>query len=47
MGSYHGFSGFARFSHQKGILKATTRLDLPLVYPPYRDKLAKIRKILK
>jgi len=47
MGSYHGFSGFERFSHKKGILKATTKFDLPLVYPPYQGKLAKIRKIMK
>lgn len=47
IGSYHGFSGFERFSHRKSLLKATTRLDLPLIYPPYEGKLAKVRRILK
>lgn len=47
IGSYHGFSGFERFSHEKSILKAATRFDLPLVYPPYRGKLARVRRIMK
>ncbi len=47
IGSYHGFSGFERFSHKKSLLKASTRLDLPLVYPPYEGKLVKVRRIMK
>jgi aldehyde dehydrogenase (NAD+) len=47
IGSYHGFSGFERFSHGKSLLKATTHFDLPLVYPPYQGKLAKVRRIMK
>ncbi|HRV46683.1 MAG TPA: aldehyde dehydrogenase [Sedimentisphaerales bacterium] len=47
IGSYHGFSGFERFSHKKGILKAATRFDLPLVYPPYQGKFARVRRIMK
>jgi aldehyde dehydrogenase (NAD+) len=47
IGSYHGFSGFERFSHKKSLLKATTHFDLPLVYPPYQGKLANVRRIMK
>ncbi|HNY77190.1 MAG: aldehyde dehydrogenase [Sedimentisphaerales bacterium] len=47
IGSYHGFSGFERFSHKKSILKAATRFDLSLVYPPYQGKLARVRRIMK
>lgn len=47
IGSYHGFSGFERFSHKKSILKAATSFDLPLIYPPYQGKLAKVRRIMK
>ncbi len=47
MGSYHGFSGFERFSHKKSMLKAASWFDLPLLYPPYKGKLAAIRRILK
>ncbi len=47
MGRYHGFAGFECFSHPKGILKAATWFDVSLPYPPYRGKLATIRKVLK
>ena len=56
MGSYHGFHGFKRFSHKKGILKASSRpwSDAPLVYPPYSkklfgllDKFTLLRRLLK
>jgi aldehyde dehydrogenase (NAD+) len=33
MGSYHGRYGFNTFSHQKGLLKQTTKFDLPFRYP--------------
>lgn len=46
MGAYHGFDGFERFSHKKGVLKSSTRIDLPLIYPPYRNKLSWIKKIM-
>ena len=47
IGSYHGFNGFERFSHKKSILKAASWFDLPLIYPPYKDKLKTIRKMMK
>nr|WP_320014105.1 aldehyde dehydrogenase [uncultured Desulfobacter sp.] len=47
MGNYHGFNGFECFSHKKSVLKASTWLDLPFIYPPYKKKLKLIRKILK
>ena len=47
MGRYHGRAGFEQFSHEKGILKASSRIDLPLLYPPYGPKLKWIRKLLK
>lgn len=39
MGSYHGKNSFDVFSHQRGILKATTKFDLPMRYAPYAKKL--------
>jgi len=33
MGAYHGRYSFYTFSHQKGILKQTTKFDLPFRYP--------------
>jgi len=47
IGSYHGFDGFERFSHKKSILKAATWFDLPLIYPPYKGKLAAIRRVMR
>ena len=38
LGSYHGKYSFDTFTHAKGVLKETTRLDIPLRYPPYEKK---------
>lgn len=46
MGNYHGEYGFKTFSHEKAILHKSTRLDLPVRYQPYGDKLKLIKKIL-
>ncbi|MCP4180005.1 MAG: aldehyde dehydrogenase family protein [bacterium] len=47
IGSYHGVNGFERFSHKKSILKATTLFDFSLVYPPYKEKIKTIRRMMK
>lgn len=47
IGAYHGFHGFERFSHKKGVLKAATWIDIPLTYAPYGNKIKILRKILK
>lgn len=47
MGAYHGKFGFETFSHQKGIVKNTTLLDVPVRYAPFGEtKLKLLRKIL-
>jgi acyl-CoA reductase-like NAD-dependent aldehyde dehydrogenase len=33
--------------HPQSILKAATWFDLPMIYPPYKGKLAVIRRIMK
>ena len=35
MGSYHGEKSFDTFSHEKSIVKKSTRIDLPIRYQPY------------
>lgn len=48
IGAYHGKASFDTFSHRKATVQRTTKIDLPLAYPPYtkrREQL--IRKILK
>ncbi|MEE3320797.1 MAG: aldehyde dehydrogenase [Pseudomonadota bacterium] len=47
MGAYHGKNSFDAFSHQRGILKATTLFDIKLRYAPYLDKVNMIKKMIK
>ena len=47
MGSYHGKSSFDVFSHQKSVLHRGTWLDLPVRYPPYRDRLRTLRRLFR
>ena len=47
MGSYHGEKSFDTFTHKKSILKKSTRIDIPLRYPPYEGKFKWIEKIFK
>jgi len=47
MGAYHGVHGFECFSHKKGVLKSATWMDMPLIYPPYGNKIKWLRKLLK
>ena len=48
LGAYHGKYSFITFSHQRSILKKSTRFQLPLIFPPYTDEKERlIRKVLK
>ncbi|MGE4233947.1 MAG: aldehyde dehydrogenase [Bacteriovoracia bacterium] len=46
IGAYHGRTGFGLFSHQKGILKAPRRFDLPIRYAPYKEWKTKLLRML-
>jgi aldehyde dehydrogenase (NAD+) len=46
MGSYHGKASFDVFSHRKSIMKKTTWFDVPLRYPPYKDNLKWLKKLI-
>ncbi|MEY3431354.1 MAG: hypothetical protein RIS53_252 [Bacillota bacterium] len=47
-GSYHGIHSFMTFSHQKSYIKKSTKIDVPIAYPPYdKTKLTIIKKIMK
>jgi len=45
-GSYHGDDSFFTFSHVKGVLRASNKLDLDLKYPPFAGKMGIIRRLL-
>lgn len=47
MGSYHGKSSFDTFTHSKSIVKKNTKLDIKLVFPPYKNKINTIKKFMK
>ena len=47
LGTYHGKESFETFSHKKSILKKSNLLDIPLRYPPFKDNLKLLKKILK
>ena len=47
MGRYHGRDGFLAFSHQKAIVDASLRPDIPLKYPPYKGRLKWIKAIIR
>jgi aldehyde dehydrogenase (NAD+) len=37
MGAYHGKASFDTFTHMRSTLEKSSRLDVPLRYPPYDD----------
>ena len=47
MGGYHGKASFDTFSHKKSILKKSTLFDVPLRYPPYKNKLKLLKLIMR
>ncbi|WP_069997704.1 aldehyde dehydrogenase family protein [Cellulosilyticum sp. I15G10I2] len=46
LGAYHGYHSFKTFSHYKTILKSTST-EIPLRYPPYDQKIATLKKIIR
>ncbi|MEH7121274.1 aldehyde dehydrogenase [Neobacillus vireti] len=47
MGAYHGKGNFDTFSHQKSVLKQTTKFDIPFRYPNVKNGLEKIKLFMK
>ncbi|NIK78961.1 aldehyde dehydrogenase (NAD+) [Paenibacillus castaneae] len=47
IGAYHGKSSFDVFSHQKSIVKRSTKLDLGFAYPPYTADMKWLKKWMK
>lgn len=46
MGRYHGKDSFDTFTHKKSVLKKSLLVDIPLRYPPYKNNLGLVKKIL-
>lgn len=47
IGRYHGKSSFETFTYEKSIVKKSSKIDIKLVFPPYKNKLKIIKKFMK
>ncbi|WP_246197598.1 aldehyde dehydrogenase [Chitinophaga agrisoli] len=47
MGHYHGRYSFDTFTHPKGIMRTATWLDVPMKYPPFKNKLKYVKLLIK
>lgn len=47
MGAYHGEASFECFTHPKSILQRSTKLATNLLFPPYKQKVKLIRRVMK
>ncbi len=47
IGRYHGINSFKTFTYEKSIVKKNFRFDVKLVFPPYKDKLNKVKRLIK
>ncbi|SER62120.1 aldehyde dehydrogenase [Psychrobacillus sp. OK032] len=45
--AYHGEASFTLFTHQKSIIKKSTKLPVNIVFPPYKNKVKLVRTLLK
>lgn len=46
IGGYHGEASFRTFSHSKSVVKKGTAIDIPLRYPPFKNKLNIVKKFM-
>lgn len=47
IGAYHGQYGFERLSHKKAVMRTATWFDIPVLYPPFKNKLKWVKKLIK
>lgn len=47
IGHYHGEYSFDTFTYKKSIVKKTSKINLKLVFPPYKNRLNLVKKIMK
>lgn len=47
MGVYHGKYSFKAFTHPRSILVKSSKIKIPLVFPPYKDKIKLAKKFMK
>ncbi len=47
LNSYHGKYSYETFTHAKSILKKSTKLSTNILFPPYKEKVRFVRRLLK
>lgn len=47
MGAYHGKTSFDTFIHRRGILFRSNLVDIPLRYPPYRNRVSLLQLLFR
>ncbi|MGI6104677.1 MAG: aldehyde dehydrogenase [Raoultibacter sp.] len=47
MGAYHGKVGFDCFTHYKSTLSKSTKIEVPVRVPPFRDKIKLLRRLMR
>lgn len=47
MGAYHGKISFDTFSHFKSVVQKPFWIDIPILYPPYKDKIKWLKLLIK
>lgn len=48
IGAYHGEESFKTFSHRRSVVRKTTKINIPIVFPPYNKKnLDNVKKLMK
>lgn len=47
MGAYHGEYSFKTFSHRKSIVKKSSQMDVKMIYPPYKNRVHWLKKLMK
>lgn len=47
IGAYHGKFGYECFTRPKGVFTASTRIDVPVRYPPLSGKMKLLKRVMK
>lgn len=47
MNAYHGKASFDLFTHEKSMMERSTKIPMKMVFPPYKNKLKIVKRMLK
>ncbi len=48
IGAYHGKESFITFSHRRSVVRKTTKINIPIIFPPFnKNNLDNIKRLMK